>query len=161
LIPGKNRYVDEYNRSEQTRIGHKLLKGIAQEMWAEIYSWNVAPMWLRSGNRNIGFVAFQEIYIGLTSETTQPIRVVSDVYVDPKFRGKGLLYATLKYCQSELNHKVILIDKQKLLNNANYYISLNYLYAKHWSEQELLMLSTEPLVDSELWFRLVPEKYSI
>jgi hypothetical protein len=153
----KNRFVDEYNRSAQHRQGHTLMKGVPLDRWIESFGHECGPHWIRQGVRNIGFVSPQQITIGMNEETAKPIKVVSDVYVDPKFRGKGLLAACLLSFQ-EQGINAILIDELKLLENAVYYAGLGYQYAMRWPEQELLIVSKEPSVDVNLWFRLIPEK---
>lgn len=152
----KNRFVDEYNRSRQHRQGHHLLKGITAQHWAETFQHGFGPSWIRLGVRNIGFVCPQQITIGATQDSAQPIRVVSDVYVDPKFRGRGLLAACLLAFQ-EQGIQAILIDQQKLLDNAGYYATLGYVWALRWPEQDLLIVSQQPLVNQDLWTRLIPE----
>jgi hypothetical protein len=165
----KNRFVDEYIRgrphtqglSVSRKQGHHLLTGITAQHWAETFEHGVGPSWIRLGVRNIGFVSPQQIPIGATQDSA--IRVVSDVYVDPKFRGRGLLAACLLAFQ-EQGIQAILIDQPTLLDNAGYYATLGYVWARRYPVQDLLMVgqdllivSQQPLVNQDLWTRLIPE----
>jgi GNAT superfamily N-acetyltransferase len=151
-----DRFAKEYNRSQQARMDRVLCMGTPENHWNQWFEYGTVPLWIKYGKRNIGFVAPLQLTLGLSAETAQPVQVVSDVYVDPKFRGHGLLRACLLE-QRESGRKAILIDKQKLLDNAGYYCSLGFRYAMHWREQELVLVSPEKLVADELWINLLPE----
>jgi len=153
FVVWQNRFVDEYNRSRQHRRGHQLIKSITQQHWAALFQHNVSPAWIRYGDRNIGFVSQQQISIGVTAATAQDISVVSDVYVDPKFRGRGLLTYCLLAFQAK-GFQAILIDQQKLLDNSEYYANLGYAWGMHWPEQDLLIVSKQPQIDPDLWFEI-------
>jgi GNAT superfamily N-acetyltransferase len=155
-----DRFVNEYNRSQQARQGHILNLGTPQWLWNQSFENNVGPLWIKCGNRNIGFVSPQAVTLGLNKETAQQIQIVSDVYIDPKFRGRGLLAACLME-QRENGRCAILIDEQKLTDNADYYASLGFRFAMRWPEEELLIVSPTKLIDDNMWIEIIPEELAV
>jgi GNAT superfamily N-acetyltransferase len=152
-----DRFVEEYNRSPQARQGHTLQLGTPKWRWDQSFEHGVGALWIKCGKRNIGFVVPQAVTIGLSKESARQIKIVSDVYVDPKFRGRGLLRACLLQ-QRDQGREAILIDEQKLTDNAGYYGSLGFRYAMRWPEQDLLIVSPTKLVDDDMWIEILPEQ---
>lgn len=152
-----DRFVNEYNRSSQDRQGHHLCLGTPQANWDESFAYDVAPFWIKYKNRNIGFASPQSIRFGSCAETAEQIKIVSDVYVDPKFRGQGILAAVLLHLRDD-GIAPILIDKKKLLDNANYYVNLGFKFATNWAEQDLWIVSPTNQLHPDMWIRLYPEE---
>jgi hypothetical protein len=152
----KDRFVDEYNRSDQFRQGHTLLKGVNKQNWLDGYTYGVPCQWIHNGKRTIGFVTCQSLAVGKDKESSQHMKIVCDVYVDPKSRGKGILAGALLDLR-EQGFLPILIDTKKFLDNCGYYSQLGFKYLMHWPEQELLVASPEPCVDATMWYELSPE----
>lgn len=137
-----DRFVREYNRSEQDRVGHELVLGTPAEHWQQSFDHEVGPRWIQYRGRNIGFAAPQQISIGLDEQSATPLRIVSDVYIDPKFRGRGLLAAVLMAFREE-DMDTILIDSRKLKDNAGYYYGLGFRFGCHWLDQGLILISVK------------------
>ena len=152
-----DRFVNEYNRSPQARIGHQLCLGTPQAHWDETFAHNVSPYWIKYKNRNIGFATSQSISFGSSAETAEQMTIVSDVYVDPKFRGQGILRGVLLTLR-EQGIAPILIDRQKLLDNASYYVKLGFKFATNWADQDLWIVSPSDRGHPEWWVRLYPEE---
>lgn len=155
-----DRFANEYNRSRQHRQGHILNLGTPQSLWDIAFKHEVPPLWIKFGHRNIGFVSPQSIKIGRDKDVSQTVQIISDVYIDPKFRRRGLLAACLL---EQRNHgrQVILIDREKLLDNCAYYQMLGFRYACHWHEQELLLVSPEAIVDKDIWTQIIPDNVDL
>jgi len=151
-----DRFVKEYNRSHQARNDRTLNMGIPENHWDTWFQNDCVPLWVKTGNRNIGFVSPQQLTIGLGEENAKQIEIISDVYIDKKFRGRGLLQACLME-QRELGRQAILIDEAKLLANAGYYVALGFKFLMRWPEQDLLIVSPERLIDDRMWTKFVPD----
>ena len=55
----------------------------------------------------------------------------------------------------------ILIDKQKLLDNAEYYVNLGFKFATNWAEQDLWIVSPTDQGQPTMWTRLYPEELEL
>ena len=152
-----DRFVNEYNRSQQARQGCILKLGTPRAHWDQSFENNVGPLWIKHGKRNIGFISPQAVTIGIDNESAQQIQIISDVYIDPKFRGRGLLAACLLE-QREHHREAILIDRKKLIDNASYYAALGFKYGMHWLDQELLIISPKKLIHDDLWISYLPDE---
>jgi len=135
-----DRFVREYNRSEQDRQGCELTLGTPKENWRLSFEHNVAPSWIQYRKRNIGFAAPQHISVGWDENTAEPMKILSDVYVDPKFRGRGILSAVIRAFRNQ-GIDTILIDGRKIKDNAIYYYNLGFRFGCHWLDQGLILLS--------------------
>ena len=142
--PWQQRFAKEYNSSKQLRQGHILIEGIDPTIWQGLFDSNMCPLWIKlNGKMNIGFVSPLLMTVGnrlLNTEYT--VKYVSDVYVDRRFRGKGILSWALKEMRKQ-DVRAISIDGLKLIENAEYYYNLGFNWSMPWPGQELLMLSTE------------------
>jgi GNAT superfamily N-acetyltransferase len=152
-----DRFVNEYNRSKQARVGRQLCVGTPQAHWDVSFEYEVGPRWIKYKNRNIGYVAPQSVAMGSSAETARQVKMISDVYVDPKFRGRGILAAVL-LTMREQGMAPILIDEKKLRDNIGYYIRLGFKFIRHWADQDLLIVSPDDQGNPEWWSRLYPEE---
>jgi GNAT superfamily N-acetyltransferase len=148
--PWGNRFKKEYNRSAQARQGHTLIMGNPPSNWNDSFKNGVGPVWFKLGKRNVGFTNPGSVVMGLNKETAVRIQYVCDVYVDPEFRGRGLLKTCILH-QREQGRSAVLIDEKKLNDNAEYYSSLGFKYFMDWPDQELIFISPEKLVDNDFW----------
>lgn len=153
----QTRFVNEYNRSQQFRKGYKLIAGTNIDHWNLSFENNTGPIWIRVGNHNIGFISPNIVTIGnyLISEETQ-LPYVCDVYIDRRFRGKGLLTWALTKMR-ERGTEVICIDRKKIEDNAGYYWALGFRFFVPWQENELLLVS--PTQHSPDWQRCLPDTF--
>lgn len=154
----RDRFVNEYNRSRQARTDRKLVSGTPQDHWDLWFDNNVVPMWIKLDKRNIGFICPQSLTLVHNDGPIQKLEIVSDVYVDPKFRGRGILAQCLLN-QRENGRMAILIDELKLRENAAYYVNLGFRYFTRWTDQELLIVSPQKLLNDKFWRNLVPEDH--
>jgi GNAT superfamily N-acetyltransferase len=153
----KDKFADEYNNSSQHRSDRVLLKGIKEKYWKQAFKLGTFPHWIKLHNQTIGIVMTQRTIFTWFGKKA-PVNVVTDVYVDPNHRGKGVLRETLLMMRDK-NFIPIAIDKLKLLNNAEYYASLGFKYGAHWHEQELVVISPVALINEEIWQKIIPEGY--
>ena len=159
FVVWKNRFADEYNNSDQARQGRTLIKGIRDKNWKQSFKFGTVPHWIKVQNETVGIVMTQRtIFVWFGKK--YPVNLVTDVYVDPKHRGKGILRETLLMMR-EKKFAPIAIDKLKLIDNAEYYASLGFKYVTEWSEQELIILSPVTLVSVEIWKNIIPEGYAV
>jgi hypothetical protein len=157
FVVWKNRFADEYNNSSQSRIGHILIRGIPPKVWKSSFKLKTPPYWIKNNNQIVGVVMCQQLVFNWFGNPHN-VDVVTDVYVDPKHRNKGILRETLLMMRDK-GFAPIVIDKLKLLDNARYYVSLGFKYATEWNDQELVILSPAAVIDPIIWKNIVPHNY--
>lgn len=149
----QRRFAEEYNRSPQARTQRIIESGFTEARWAETYRENLAPYWIKDKKRNIGWVSVQRLDMGKDKDSTSSVFCVCDVYVDPKYRHKGILAAVL-LTLAESGFDTIIIDELKFKDNMRYYFLLGYRYLSKWPEQDLLLLSKTQ--HDDIWVDLIP-----
>ncbi len=153
FIIWQKRFAEEYNRSPQARTQRIVDTGFTQARWDETYRENLAPYWIKDKKKNIGWASVQRLDMGKDKDNTKSVLCVCDVYVDPKYRHKGILAAVL-LTLSEADFDTIIIDELKFKDNMRYYFMLGYRYLSKWPEQDLLLLSKRQ--HDDIWVDLIP-----